>query len=356
MISLKTYIRFWQKCLKGISKFIISSIRLLTSWPTLLISVSWNVFNTQKKRRTILQSNKRIPISNSCIFFINKKKKVNGHSLLGVKLSEAQSYLIKSSDYVCMVICDGFNVSKNANETSLHSETLQQNGTSSSSLPFPRPPPVPAARQHITNGNGHHSNGNGNGVHNHNGYTDKDSTVNNHTLAIPNKLPVATSSSSCNYDNLRSIDSDDSHLTSPDVIQNYNFNSTTTTTMTTTSSITPKMPTSISFTQNTTNGTHLTTKNGNGNHNSTPINPLNAVNQIHQQQANSLPITDKHLMSNIMNKSNNVSMGDPKSQSMFTHNNNNSNTPVAPSIVSPILFASFFFARKIRCENFYLCL
>lgn len=241
-----------------------------------------------------------------------------------------------------MVICDGFNVPNTpTSPSSLTNETI--NGANSSinnngaSMPFPRPPPVPLARQSISS--------NGNGINNHssskenkNGnQQDNLDTASKQIKQAPNKLAVI-SSSSCNYDNLRSIDSgDDCHLTSPDTnIPSYNFN---------TSASTPKMPTSISFTQKPSNGNHYTKMPISNSSASTPINPLNAINNIQNQQANSLPITDKNLMSNIMNKTN-ISINDPKSQSMFTHNN--LNTPVAPANVS-----FYFFLEGVKF-NFYL--
>lgn len=240
-----------------------------------------------------------------------------------------------------MVICDGFNVQitptlNNENTNGNTSTTNNTNNNNGTSMPFPRPPPVPLARQSIS------SSSNGNGINNHlsskennNGHHDNLDTTTESLKQLkqaPNKLPVI-SSSSCNYDNLRSIDSgDDSRLTSPDTnIANYNFNTTVST---------PKMPTSISFTQktNTTaNGNHYTKIPVSNSSSSTPINPLSAINNIQNQQANSLPITDKNLMSNIMNKTN-ISINDPKSQSMFAHNNN-LNTPVAPGNVSSFYLA-----------------
>jgi protein scribble len=262
---------------------------------------------------------------------------VNGHSLLGVKLSEAQSYLIKSSDYVSMVICDGFNVANtplaNTNETvyvNANGHHPNNNNISTSSLPFPRPPPVPLARQSIsTTSNGK---SNGNGIHVNNNKDNLDSTKTKKQL--PSKLPVAipttptNTSSSCNYDNLRNIDeSDDSRLTSPDIISNYNFINNTPN----------KLPVSQSFSNaNNYTKTPLNSSNNNNNNNnntnSTPVNPLNTINNIQHNQANSLPITDKNLMSHIMNNTN-ISINDPKSQSMFTHNT--LNTPVAPNGKNP---------------------
>ena len=49
-------------------------------------------------------------------------------------------------------------------------------------------------------------------------------------------------------------------------------------------------------------------------------------------------------MSNIMNKTN-ISINDPKSQSMFAHNNNN--TPVAPVNVNSI----FFLVNNFELQN-----
>jgi len=215
---------------------------------------------------------------------------VNGHSLLGVKLSEAQSYLIKSSEYVHMVICDGFNA-QSASDTKPASVKIEEsfsngkpiNGGLNSS-PFPRvPPPQPPARQSI---NVHQNNGTLNGNHVSNGYLGPNDNVDfgSNGLQVPNKLQILNSSN-CNYDNLRSIDSDDSRLTSPDPVNSFIYN----------------------------NGRTPTT------------NPPHALSAIQQHQTSSLPITDKNIMSNIMNKSNNV---DLKSQSMMTTNTNTTPVPL----------------------------
>lgn len=248
---------------------------------------------------------------------------MNGHSLLGVKLSEAQSYLIKTSDYVHMVICDGFNVP-------LQQEQQQQqqqssNGTpkppltASSSAPFPKPPPQPPARQFTSLNNNlpkFESSSNGTSTNSVNTSTTTTTTSTNNKLngnhseesplatsgkkpqpAIPTKLPLTTSTSNCNYDNLRNIDSDESRLTSPEVVNNYSFNGNNTNNGNSTS----KMTNSQSFTKSK----PVTPA-------SNPVPPSNATNSI----------TDKSIMNNIMNKCNNF---DPKSQSMLTTTNTDSN-------------------------------
>ena len=248
--------------------------------------------------------------------------------MLGVKLSEAQSYLVKSSEYVHMVICDGFNHMHNQNSLINENGVNVINGSTPkqpaiNASPFPRPPaPLPPIRQtnHL------YDTSNGTPVLHTNGSAKTNGHVNDNVdfvspsvyknkIPVPNKLPVAVSSSSCNYDNLRNIDSDDSRLTSPDTLNNYAFNSNMS------DKTNGKLANSISFSNGTTNGTNGVHKPNNNN--STPINNANTVNNIQQHTTSSLPITDKNLMSNIMNKS---ALNDPKSQSMFTNNN----TPVAP--------------------------
>jgi len=212
---------------------------------------------------------------------------VNGHSLLGVKLSEAQSYLIKSSETVHMVICDGFNVPPPGVEP-IPLNKIEE--PPKSSLPFPRiPPPQPPARQSIpASTNGHSTNGL-NGIHKPNGHQDSIDSAKK-----AGNLQILSSSNNCNYDNLRNIDSDESRLTSPEPNQNYLLN-----------------------------GTPVGNNKFNNNIKSTPTNPPQVVNSVHQQVTTSLPLTDKNIMSNIMNKSNNI---DIKSQSMMTNTNT---TPVA---------------------------
>lgn len=223
---------------------------------------------------------------------------VNGHSLLGVKLSEAQSYLVKSSEYVHMVVCDGFNVPPpGVDPIPINDEPLP-NTNNKNSLPFPRvPPPQPPARTILPEPtNGHNKTQNNscvNGNNQVNGHRDSvDFAKNNNTgapLQTPNKLQIV-SNSNCNYDNLRNIDSDDSRLTSPEPNQNYLLNGTS-------------------------NSNKIK---------STPVNTTPTVNSVHQQVTSSLPLTDKNIMSNIMNKSNNI---DIKSQSMMTANT--TTTPVS---------------------------
>ena len=212
-------------------------------------------------------------------------------------MSEAQSYLIKSSEYVHMVICDGFNAQGASDTKAAPQVKIEESLTNGkptggvNSSPFPRvPPPQPPARQLI---NVHQNNGTLNGNHASNGYLghfDANAPNDNvdfgsNGLQVPNKLQILNSSN-CNYDNLRSIDSgDDSRLTSPDAVNSFIYN----------------------------NGRTPTT------------NPAHALSAIQQHQTSSLPITDKNIMSNIMNKSNNV---DLKSQSMMTTNTNTTPVPL----------------------------
>lgn len=227
-----------------------------------------------------------------------------------------------------MVICDGFNHMHNQNSLINENGINVTNGAtpkqpSINASPFPRPPaPLPPIRQ--TNILYDSSNGTPvlqtNGSAKTNGHANDNvdfvsPSVYKNKIPIPNKLPVAVSSSSCNYDNLRNIDSDDSRLTSPDTVNNYTFNNI--------DKSNGKLANSISFSNGGTNGTNGVHKPNNINTNSTPINNANTINNIQQHTTSSLPITDKNLMSNIMNYS---SSNDPKSQSMFT---NNKNTPVA---------------------------
>jgi hypothetical protein len=207
-----------------------------------------------------------------------------------------------------MVICDGFNVPPpgvepipfNSSETEASSinSTTTTTTTISNQLPFPRvPPPAPPARTMIPHSteqnqptNGHHTSPSGpflNGTHKSNGYQDKPSLTPTPTpTPTPPRQLHGLSNSHCNYDNLRSIDSDESHLTTPEPPQ-----------------------TKPAF----------LLSNGSNKIKSTPANPSPAVQQ---QVTTSLPLTDKNIMSNIMNKSNG---SDIKSQSMMT----NQITPVA---------------------------
>ena len=199
-----------------------------------------------------------------------------------------------------MVVCDGFNVPPPGVEPiPLNDESILIN-SKPNSLPFPRvPPPQPPARTLIPQSepmNGHHTPTNGshtNGIHKSNGHQDTIDFVknNNSTPQLPSKLQIV-SNSNCNYDNLRNIDSDDSRLTSPEPVHNYIFNGKS--------------------------QTHF----HNNNIKSTPTNPASVVNSVNQQVTTSLPLTDKNIMSNIMNKTNDFDM---KSQSMMTTNT----TPVA---------------------------
>jgi hypothetical protein len=211
-----------------------------------------------------------------------------------------------------MVICDGFNhlissetISTLKAQTSVSSTSTTINSIAS---PFPRPPvPQPPARQMINNSsNDINHNGNekssNNGYHNGNGNVDTtDSTSNSFKInkapppPPPAKLALQVSSSSCNYDNLRSIDSDDSHITSPEPLNGNNH----------IIDDKSKLSNSNSFTNsNIKNGVDTTTIS------------------VTQQQPSSMPITDKSIMNNIMNK---TMANDSKSQSMFTNNSNNSN-------------------------------
>lgn len=228
--------------------------------------------------------------------------------MLGVKLSEAQSYLVKSSDLVNMVICDGFNhLISSETITSLKGQT---NITSTNSSPFPRPPvPTPPIRTTLNHLNESINQNGNNGFH---CTSDSSDAVNNiKGLNKNSPTPISTStdqnsSSICNYDNLRSIDSDDSHLASPDRIKNSTSNNLINNNFS--NNERPKMLNSTSLTSsiNGKNGANMTSVNDNYN----------------QQQISNLPITDKSLMNNIMNKS---LPNDPKSQSMFTTNNNSNN-------------------------------
>ncbi|RNA11372.1 scribble -like protein, partial [Brachionus plicatilis] len=62
-----------------------------------------------KHFKRLFMSNQKKLISLKFPKPIMTSKPVNGHSLLGVKLCEAQSYLVKSSEQIYMVVCDGFN-------------------------------------------------------------------------------------------------------------------------------------------------------------------------------------------------------------------------------------------------------
>lgn len=240
-----------------------------------------------------------------------------------------------------MVICDGFNINpKNQftkpevkNEILTNQQlTTSSNGLSITASPFPRLPPQPPLRQSnnmINNPNSLYdtpTNLNSfqltNGIPKTNGHFDSNLNTDHHDFVTnkhkaPGKLPLSMSNN-CNYDNLRNIDSDDSHLTSPDVVNNYIFNT----------NGNSKMVNSVSF--NASNGSTLS-----GKLKSTPINSTSMLSNLQHQQNSSLPISDKNIMSNIMNKS--LNLNDPKSQSMFnanTNSNTNSNstnnsTPVA---------------------------
>ena len=226
-----------------------------------------------------------------------------------------------------MVICDGFNVpfqNQIISNSNTNGSLIEQNGikplAQPLSAPFPKPPPQPPARQFTlinsngsqvndTNGhtktNGHHVNNN----HNHNHNSEELTNNSIKKQHIPNKLPLVTSTSSCNYDNLRNIDSDESRLTSPEAVNNYLFNGNSTPSLT----ATPKMPTSQSYTNN--------------------INKTKPTTPLLGNSAQ--PITDKNIMNNIMNKCNNF---DPKSQSMLT------TTETHNSIsVTPVKFQFFYF-------------
>jgi hypothetical protein len=205
-----------------------------------------------------------------------------------------------------MVICEGFNTILQQQQQQLQKQTdpveLYTNGTKPSSAPFPKPPPQPPARQFtlLSNGGSKVADTNGNhkptnGHHNNN----EEISTNNKKIPIPNKLPLTNTTTTSNYDNLRNIDSDDSRLTSPDVINNYLFNGNST----------PKMPNSQSFTK------PITTP--------TPPPPTSLTKP-------SLPITDKNIMNNIMNKCN----IDPKSQSMMTTETTNNSIMATPKLQS----------------------
>jgi hypothetical protein len=201
-----------------------------------------------------------------------------------------------------MVICDGFNVP-------------EQNGNTQTPVaPFPRlnnkqnesstPLSTPTHLTHVPNGttnkttlNGHIQNGvnlSYSSIRNTNNNNNINNINNNNVVNKTPKLELNSPLSNCNYDNLRSVDDEDDN-DSENNLQNENN--------------APKL-------------------NGNGvskNHaikNSTPINNNNLPAQ---QQTSSLPLTDKNLMNNIMNKTINNNF-DIKSQSMFHPNNNNNNT------------------------------
>ncbi len=251
------------------------------------------------------------------IILYNLFFKVNGHSLLGVKLSEAQSYLVKASDTVHMVICDGFEapVTDSSNSSAIES------GINNKAAPFPRPPqngvvpPQPAARTFYSS-----SSLNGN-------------KTKPEVPEKPSKLNLINTSatqSQSNYDNLRSIDdlSDQSQVASPVVGKDSVDASNKVATNGKPLPVHPRtiLPTNASsedqsstehskancISNGTSNGVNHSTTNGNG------VNKA-AVNT-------SLPITDKSLMNNIMNRVNMSLNNDPKSQSMFTTTTTNGNT------------------------------
>ena len=218
--------------------------------------------------------------------------------MLGVKLSEAQSYLIKSTDSVHLVICDGFNKAPPGVEPIPLSIDEPSSIKTSCQLPFPRvPPPAPPSRTlippitensprngnqitNITTPNGSYLNGN----QKENGCQETIDSIKakQNLTPTPPKQLHGLSNSNCNYDNLRSIDSDESHLTTPEPPQPKNY----------------FLP----------NGTTQ-------NKNKTPNNTSSVTNSVQQQVTASLPLTDKNIMSSIMNKS---SISDIKSQSMMT--------------------------------------
>lgn len=231
-----------------------------------------------------------------------------------------------------MVICDGFNqlLPKSAHTdlelTNGHhsTTTTTTNGHHVKSSPFPRPPPQPPARQLApSDANGlSSSSASTTSSASSNGLSDTDqpsepvakpaaaTTVNGYKLNKPivplpvgKPLPLSTSSSNCNYDNLRNIDSDDSHVTSPDTAGPGHLNGGNS------SHSAQRLSTSVH-----TNGNgHVL----NGKTTTTPTSNNSNIN--HPASA---PITDKNLMKSIINKTIN---SDPKSQSMFT---SNESTPV----------------------------
>jgi hypothetical protein len=279
---------------------------------------------------------------------------VNGHSLLGVKLSEAQSYLIKSSDYVHMIICDGFNTTRrslqpqpqsqsqsvtptkmneqliNDHKTKIPSPIVKTSEPSQPPPSFPRlsQPPQPAARQSV------------------NIYDQqKQDEIDNQKPLISSQKPkliIETNSplSNCNYDNLTSVNEDDSSLnknvqlssiTTPQHIsggiKGNSFHEANHRLITNDDDDNRNELTESPIQPATT----TTTTINNLNNKSTPINTNKVINSIQQQQTSSLPlpviVNDKNLMNNIMNKTNN---NDFKSQSMFTANNT---TPVGVVII-----------------------
>ena len=178
---------------------------------------------------------------------------VNGQSLLGVKLSEAQSYLIRSSELVHMVVCDGFNHLIDADtaaklndhngpqpstlarlnaRTTTPTSTASTTTTAAATTPFPQPPPppptVPKPTLRQTLGQTQASLSNGLVVDVLNGASATTTTttassgcISDHVdfKTIANQLvpvafksaSVATTSSSAacdNYDNLNNIDDD----------------------------------------------------------------------------------------------------------------------------------------------------
>lgn len=226
--------------------------------------------------------------------------KVNGHSLLGVKLSEAQSFLIKTSEIVHMVICDGFNAESSPSVTT----------NSTPMAPFPR-------LNKSANGNGN----NGSAGYDLtetpvllNGNLSKLNGAHNETLITPNPKRIVSHnnngnnvSSSCNYDNLHDMEpaGDETDNSQPMTRSQFYANE---------------------------KAKFFANGNGNGKVNNNTTIPSTPINPIAQNQ--SVPITDKSLMNNILNK---ASLNDSKSQSMFTpnivgtngHNNNVSSTPLA---------------------------
>ena len=214
--------------------------------------------------------------------FVFSVLKVNGQSLLGVKLSEAQSFLVKSSDSITMIVCDGFNVpqANTITNTPMAPFPRVNKPQASASCSFGDETPI---LQNKTTLNGHIAQQSA-GL----SYSKLSSKTPKLELNSP---PFASSIG--NYDNLRNIDSDELNADSQSNAHSHNGNG------------------------------HLK------NLNSTPIA--------------SQTLTDKNLMSNILNsKSSPLNHNDPKSQSMFQPNSS-SNTPL--SLVG-FLFLFFFYLQE----------
>lgn len=190
-----------------------------------------------------------------------------------------------------MVVCDGFNNLPTTNQP-----------------PFPRLPSNQLLKQSVSHGNQVSYDLNETPVLNQSPIVQQNGTrpaTNGHVLdkgrlLNNNNNNNINNNSACNYDNLRDIE------TSSQCDSTGNNLS--------------------SLSSATSNDLFLKSKYG-----ATSNGQIINNNNNQQAASTSLPITDKSLMNNIMNKS--TAQNDPKSQSMFTNNNNTTNTPV--SSVSP---------------------